>query len=72
MPLFEDPYDSPNEKRRYVLSCMRSTAPAYGITTRLTTLYQVLYDAIHAKSGQEHTLKLQYLKTSQESVMGWV
>ncbi|TBU27209.1 trafficking protein Mon1-domain-containing protein [Dichomitus squalens] len=54
MPLFEDPYDSPNEKRR------------------LVTLYQTLYDAIHAKSGQEHTLKLQYIKTSQESVMGWI
>ncbi|KAI1793387.1 trafficking protein Mon1-domain-containing protein [Ganoderma leucocontextum] len=54
MPLFEDPYDSPHEKRR------------------LITLYQTLYDAIHAKSGQESTLKLQYIKTSQEAVMGWI
>ncbi|PIL22468.1 hypothetical protein GSI_15156 [Ganoderma sinense ZZ0214-1] len=54
MPLFEDPYDSPHEKRR------------------LITLYQTLYDAIHAKSGQESTLKLQYVKTSQEAVMGWI
>ncbi|RPD62325.1 DUF254-domain-containing protein [Lentinus tigrinus ALCF2SS1-7] len=54
MPMFEDPYDQPNEKRR------------------LITLYQTIYDAIHAKSGQERTLKLQYLRTSQECVMGWI
>ncbi|KAH9891571.1 trafficking protein Mon1-domain-containing protein [Cubamyces lactineus] len=54
MPLFEEPYDTPNEKRR------------------LITLYQTLFDAIHAKSGQERTLKLQYIRTSQESVMGWI
>ncbi|KAI0712079.1 trafficking protein Mon1-domain-containing protein [Earliella scabrosa] len=39
---------------------------------RLLTLYQTLFDAIHAKSGQERTLKLQYIRTSQESVMGWI
>ncbi|KAL6303478.1 trafficking protein Mon1-domain-containing protein [Sparassis latifolia] len=39
---------------------------------RLITLYQTLYDAIHAKSGQESTLKLQYLRTERESVMGWI
>ncbi|CCM03516.1 uncharacterized protein FIBRA_05650 [Fibroporia radiculosa] len=54
MPLFEDPYDQPNEKRR------------------LITLYQTLYDAIHAKSGQGSTLKLQYIRTERESVMGWI
>ncbi|RDX42616.1 DUF254-domain-containing protein [Lentinus brumalis] len=54
MPMFEDPYDTPNEKRR------------------LITLYQTIFDAIHAKSGQERTLKLQYLRTSQECVMGWI
>ncbi|KAI0755027.1 trafficking protein Mon1-domain-containing protein [Daedaleopsis nitida] len=54
MPVFEDPYDKPNEKRR------------------LITLYQTIFDAIHAKSGQERTLKLQYLRTSHESVMGWI
>lgn len=42
------------------------------LVPRLITLYQTLYDAIHAKSGQESTLKLQYIKTSQEAVMGWV
>ena len=36
------------------------------------TLYQVLHDAIHAKSGQEAGLKLQYIRTESESVMGWV
>ncbi|KAI0670861.1 trafficking protein Mon1-domain-containing protein [Trametes maxima] len=54
MPLFEDPYDNEDEKRR------------------LITLYQTLFDAIHAKSGQERTLKLQYIRTGQESVMGWI
>ncbi|KAJ7195429.1 trafficking protein Mon1-domain-containing protein [Mycena pura] len=39
---------------------------------RLITLYQILYDAIHAKSGQEAPLKLQYLRTEKESVMGWI
>ena len=39
---------------------------------RLITLYQILHDAIHAKSGQESTLKLQYIRTEKESVMGWV
>ncbi|KAI0917319.1 hypothetical protein AcW1_007466 [Taiwanofungus camphoratus] len=54
MPLFEDPYDQPNEKRR------------------LMTLYQILYDSIHAKSGQGSTLKLQYIRTERECVMGWI
>jgi vacuolar fusion protein MON1 len=39
---------------------------------RLITLYQIVHDNIHAKSGQESTLKLQYLKTDKESVMGWI
>jgi hypothetical protein len=38
----------------------------------LITLYQIIHDALHAKSGQESTLKLQYLKTEKESVLGWV
>ncbi|KAI0801948.1 DUF254-domain-containing protein [Irpex lacteus] len=39
---------------------------------RLITLYQTVHDAIHAKSGQEGTLKLQYLRTEKESVLGWI
>ncbi|KAJ3557656.1 hypothetical protein NM688_g1358 [Phlebia brevispora] len=39
---------------------------------RLITLYQTLHDNIHAKSGQESTLKLQYLRTERESLMGWI
>ncbi len=42
------------------------------IFVRITTLYQILYDSIHAKSGQEAGLKLQYIRTDTESVMGWV
>ncbi|KAF8908989.1 vacuolar fusion protein MON1 [Gymnopilus junonius] len=39
---------------------------------RLITLYQTLHDSIHAKSGQEAGLKLQYIRTETESVMGWI
>lgn len=53
MPIFEDPYDNPHEKRRII------------------TMYQVMHDAIHAKSGQDSPLKLQYILTECESVMGW-
>ena len=35
-------------------------------------MYQVVYDAIHAKSGQSGQLKLQYVRTEREIVMGWV
>ena len=40
--------------------------------SRLITLYQTLHDNIHAKSGQESTLNLQYLRTERENIMGWV
>ncbi|EKM56680.1 uncharacterized protein PHACADRAFT_91851, partial [Phanerochaete carnosa HHB-10118-sp] len=39
---------------------------------RLVTLYQTLHDAMHAKSGQDGTLKMQYIRTERESVMGWI
>lgn len=39
---------------------------------RLITLYQTLHDAIHAKSGQSEPLKLQYIRTEKECVMGWI
>lgn len=35
-------------------------------------MYQLVYDAIHAKSGQSEPLKLQYIRTQKEIVMGWV
>lgn len=35
-------------------------------------MYQVVYDAIHAKSSQSGPLKLQYIRTEKEIVMGWV
>lgn len=75
MPLFEDPYDVLNEKRRYATLFMVSSGTAKRcsrVCCRLTTLYQTMYDAIHAKSGQGSTLKLQYIRTERESVMGWV
>ncbi|KAF8158266.1 trafficking protein Mon1-domain-containing protein [Crassisporium funariophilum] len=39
---------------------------------RIMTLYQTLHDSIHAKSGQDAGLKLQYIRTDSESVMGWI
>ncbi|KAG6377113.1 DUF254-domain-containing protein [Boletus reticuloceps] len=39
---------------------------------RLITMYQVVYDTIHAKSGQSGPLKLQYIRTQKEIVMGWI
>lgn len=39
---------------------------------RIITMYQLVYDAIHAKSGQSGPLKLQYMRTKKEIVMGWV
>jgi hypothetical protein len=31
-----------------------------------------MHDCIHAKSGQDLPLKLQYIRTEKEAVMGWV
>ncbi|KAF5344980.1 hypothetical protein D9757_013788 [Collybiopsis confluens] len=46
---------------------------------RIVTLYQLVHDAIHAKgvSGQskgdaKEGLKLQYLRTDKEAVLGWI
>ncbi|OAX38771.1 DUF254-domain-containing protein [Rhizopogon vinicolor AM-OR11-026] len=39
---------------------------------RIITLYQIIHDAIHAKSGQTGNLKLQYIRTEKEIVMGWI
>lgn len=39
---------------------------------RIVTLYQTVHDAIHAKSGQTGNLKLQYIRTEKEIVMGWI
>lgn len=36
------------------------------------TLYQQLYDSIHAKSGQSSPLKLVYVKTDHEACLAWV
>ncbi|KAF8798825.1 DUF254-domain-containing protein [Phlegmacium glaucopus] len=53
-PIFEDPYDQPQAKKR------------------ISTLYHILHDSIHGRSGQEAGLKLQYIRTNDESVMGWI
>lgn len=72
MPEFEEPYDDLNEKRRFVEISPRPEDNLSFTSHRLITLYQILHDAIHAKSGQESTLKLQYIRTERESVLGWV
>lgn len=35
-------------------------------------MYQNIYDAIHAKSGQAGALKMQCIRTEKETVIGWV
>jgi hypothetical protein len=39
---------------------------------RLISLYQLAYDAMHAKSGQAAPLKLHFIRTEYESILGWV
>lgn len=40
---------------------------------RVVTLYQIVHDALHARSGQEQgPLKLQCIRTERETIMGWV
>jgi vacuolar fusion protein MON1 len=39
---------------------------------RIFSLYRTAFDAIHAKGGQESTLRLQYVKTQSVCVMAWV
>lgn len=69
-PILEDPYEETEEKRRYYPQpCTHQSAHS---SDRLITMYQVVYDAIHAKSGQSGPLKLQYVRTQKEIVMGWV
>lgn len=73
MPSYEDPYDELNERRRCVVLSRVALLPLTPVIfCRLITLYQTLHDNIHAKSGQEGTLKLQYIRTEKESVLGWV
>ena len=45
---------------------------SYSKLHRLVQLYQSLYDSVHAKSGQETSLKLQYIQTEFESTLAWV
>jgi len=40
---------------------------------RLITLYQLVHDAIHARSGQlGGPLKLQFIRTDKECILGWI
>ncbi|KLO16737.1 DUF254-domain-containing protein [Schizopora paradoxa] len=62
-------------------SLVQVTCPVWGddyvglaARRRVITLYQTIHDAIHAKSGQgaKEALKLQYIKTDKDCVMGWI
>jgi len=55
-PVWSDDYAGPTARRRVI------------------TLYQTIHDAIHTKSGQgaKEALKLQYIKTENDCVMGWI
>jgi hypothetical protein len=44
----------------------------FSMPHRLVTLYQHLYDAIHARSGQANPLKLIHVRTPHETCLGWV
>ncbi|KAG8951703.1 Vacuolar fusion protein mon1 [Tulasnella sp. 424] len=40
---------------------------------RLITLYQIVHDAVHARSGQPGgPLKLYFVKTEEECILGWI
>ena len=71
-PLYEDPYDDLHERRRCVSEIPTKQLLTDAMHFRLMTLYQILHDNIHAKSGQDLPLKLQYIRTEKEGVMGWV
>lgn len=72
LPNFEDPYDQPHARKRLEFTSFRSFRIFIIFIFRIMTLYQILHDSIHAKSGQDSGLKLQYIRTDTESVMGWV
>jgi hypothetical protein len=75
VPVWEDPYDEVGERRRCVTGrhlFETEDDDSSNDRSRLTTLYQILHDAIHGKSGQGETLKLQYIRTDREAVLGWV
>ena len=71
-PIFESPYDQPEARKRSAFSSIFSLYFFVDCFSRIVTLYQILHDSIHGKSGQQAGLKLQYIRTSEESVMGWV
>lgn len=74
VPVYEDPYDSQEERRRWAYPRLPfgPCGTDFAVRRRLVTLYQVVHDNIHARSGQKGPLKLQYVRTEREAVMGWV
>jgi vacuolar fusion protein MON1 len=83
-PTWDDEYQSQDDRRRYVplelglvgidASTLLPFTLCFGSLhfKSLITIYQKVHDAIHAKSGQGSTLKLQYIRTDKEAILGWV
>lgn len=84
-PKWDDEYQSLDDQRRYAFLGLWLDETYIDLATsfpcsvtlfpqiiRLITIYQTVHDAIHAKSGQGITLKLQYIRTEKEAVLGWV
>jgi len=63
------------KSRLHIQLTMPTFEDPYQITEeqdRLVSLYQFVYDSMHAKSGQAAPLKLQFIRTEYESLIGWV
>lgn len=62
-----------NSDGTYSCICEAGLRSLIGCVASLITLYQILHDELHAKSGQViGPLKLQYIQTEKECIMGWV
>lgn len=74
-PIWEDEYQNSEDQKRFVflVASYFLLNPWYIFAfPSLITLYQTLHDAIHARSGQAGPLRLQYIRTDKEAVLGWV
>jgi hypothetical protein len=88
-PTWDEPYDGVQDRNRWdVVHLVLLVCSASGIFARalyrdddadiplyyrLITLYQMVHDELHAKSGQiQGPLKLQCIRNEKEVVMGWV
>ena len=71
LPTFESPYETQEAQERELLF-LSVCFSQLSLQISLVALYQLVYDAMHAKSGQAGPLKLQFMRTEHESIVGWV